>query len=122
MFEQPQLVRELLATAIPDTLTFFRKPIPVPPPPPSAKISPLVAPSLSAPLSAAAPIGIFGSVSATDVVHHIKELLSAEPTLARFQLEPQHIRFVGVEEGSDRLKALGQVRLTTSSFNGHGPG
>ncbi|KAK0656021.1 hypothetical protein B0T16DRAFT_398340 [Cercophora newfieldiana] len=108
----PEVFRDLVATAIPETLTYFRKPIPVAPLPPTTKISPLIA-SSSAPSTAAenVPVGIFGSVSATDIIQQIKELLSNEPELARLQLEPQHIQFLGLEEGLDRLKALGRVGL-----------
>jgi len=115
---KPEVFRDLLATGIPETLSFFRKPIPAPPPSPAAKISPLVASSMSTPLPANTATGIFGSVSASDVVQHIKELVSAEPELASLQLAPEHVRFLGLEDGSDRLKALGrwEVEISVSSL------
>lgn len=115
---KPEVFRELLATGIPETLSFFRKPIPAPPPAPAAKISPLVASSMSTPPPANTATGIFGSVSASDVVQQIKELMSAEPQLASLQLAPEHIRFLGLDEGSDRLKALGrwEVEISVNSL------
>jgi len=107
--------RDTLATAIPETLTFFRKPIPVPPPPPEARISPLIASQASAAALVAEkqkiPISIYGSVSATDVVHKIKALLANESELATVNLEPHHVAFLGLDDGSDRLKTLGRVCL-----------
>ncbi|KAK0633339.1 hypothetical protein B0T14DRAFT_506502 [Immersiella caudata] len=114
----PEVFRDTVATAIPETLTFFRKPIPVPPPPPEARISPLIASQASAAALVAEkekiPISIYGSVSATDVIQKIKEVLANESELATLKLEPHHIAFVGLGEGSDRLKTLGRWEVEIS--------
>ncbi|KAK4449377.1 hypothetical protein QBC34DRAFT_404762 [Podospora aff. communis PSN243] len=113
-----EVFRDTVATAIPETLTFFRKPIPAPPPPPEARISPLIATQASAAAleaeRAKIPISIYGSVSATDIVWRIKTLLANEPELASLKLEPQHITFLGLPEDSDRLKALGRCEVKIS--------
>jgi hypothetical protein len=107
--------RDAVATTIPETLTFFRKPIPALPPPPEARVSPLIASQASAAAleaeRAKIPISIYGSVSASDIIYRIRTLLANEPELASLRLEPQHVAFLGLPEDSDRLKALGRVRL-----------
>jgi hypothetical protein len=120
-----------LASLLPETLTFYRKPLqtPTPTPTPVASIprSPLIA-SASSPSPAAAAEsqeggksgaaqntqGIFGSVSATDIVNEIKKVLMADVEASRIPLEPENIRFVGVEGETDRLKALGRWEVEIS--------
>ncbi|KAL2263854.1 hypothetical protein VTK26DRAFT_4763 [Humicola hyalothermophila] len=112
----PEKAHTILTTLVPDTLTFSRKPIPAPTSTPAAKsrtntISPLVATaSAESPTvpDSAGPQAIFGSVSATDIVSHIKGLLVQDAEGSRMVLEPDSIRFVSLEEGADRLKALGR--------------
>ncbi|AEO54222.1 hypothetical protein MYCTH_2115071 [Thermothelomyces thermophilus ATCC 42464] len=106
----PEKAHTILTTMIPDTLAFHRKPIPAPaPPPPSQPISPLVA---SAKADTAhdrnAPMAIYGSVSATDIVGHIKGLLVNDVEGSRIVLEPENIRFLGTDEETDRVKTLGR--------------
>src|SRR5690349_19302064 len=75
--QQPEKAHTLLATLIPETLVFYRKPIPAPAPPPQTpSISPLVASAnANSEPDRNTPLAIFGSVSATDIVGHIKGLL-----------------------------------------------
>lgn len=120
--QQPEKAHTLLTTLVPETIIFYRKPIPAPtpPPPPPARsqISPLVA--STAPETAEkspepdAPLAIFGSVSATDIVAHIKGLLVEDAEGSRIALEPESIRFVGLEEETDRIKALGRWDIEIS--------
>ncbi|KAK3362830.1 hypothetical protein B0T25DRAFT_575513 [Lasiosphaeria hispida] len=117
----PETIRELLSTLLPETLTFFRKPIPAPPPKTPARISPLVASARASQVeeaktsTTATPdspecnmLAIFGSVSVTDVANHIKELLMADLEASRISLGPENIRFVGLPDNNDRIKALGR--------------
>jgi len=60
------------------------------------------------------PVGIFGSVSTTDIVNYIRGILSSEPDTAYFSLEPADIHFLGLEDGVDRLKALGRWEVEIS--------
>ncbi|KAK0730569.1 hypothetical protein B0H67DRAFT_639057 [Lasiosphaeris hirsuta] len=133
----PETIRDLLTTLLPETLTFFRKPIPAPPPPPppaltpppkpSARISPLVASARTSKVEDAKStvtktpesperntLAIFGSVSVTDVVNHVKKLLMADLEASRISLGPENIRFVGLLDNSDRVKALGRWEVEIS--------
>jgi hypothetical protein len=102
---------------IPETLVFHRKPIPAPaPPPPAQSISPLVA---SANADTAqdrnnAPLAIYGSVSATDIVGHIKGLLLNDAEGSHVVLGPENIHFQGLAEETDRIKALGRWEIDVS--------
>jgi hypothetical protein len=110
------MAHTLLATLIPETLVFYRKPIPAPAPPPQApSISPLVA-SANAPTThdRNTPLAIFGSVSATDIVGHIKGLLVEDADGSRIILGPENIRFLGLAEDADRIKALGRWEVEVS--------
>ncbi|KAK4245625.1 alcohol acetyltransferase-domain-containing protein [Corynascus novoguineensis] len=112
----PEKAHTILTTLIPSTLAFHRKPIPAPaPPPPSQSISPLVA---SAKADAAydrdAPVAIYGSVSATDVVSHIKGLLVNDVEGSRIALGPEDVRFLGLDEETDRIKTLGRWEVDIS--------
>ncbi|KAK3941820.1 hypothetical protein QBC46DRAFT_381511 [Diplogelasinospora grovesii] len=141
----PVQASALLASLLPETLTFYRKPLqtptPTPTPTPVASIprSPLIA-SASSPSPAAAAAsqeggksgaaqntqGIFGSVSATDIVNEIKKVLMADVEASRIPLEPENIRFVGVEGEADRLKALGrwevEISITSPGSDGKSAG
>ena len=102
---------------IPETLVFHRKPIPAPaPPPPAQSISPLVA---SANVDTAqdrnnVPLAIYGSVSATDIVGHIKGLLLNDAEGSHVVLGPENIHFQGLVEETDRVKALGRWEIEIS--------
>ncbi|KAK4239439.1 alcohol acetyltransferase-domain-containing protein [Achaetomium macrosporum] len=114
----PEKAHTLLTTLIPETLTFRRKPIPAPTPAaaaPTQSISPLVA-STSADTShePSTPLAIYGSVSATDIVGHIKALLAGDVDGSRIVLEPENIRFLGLAEEADRVKALGRWEVEIS--------
>ncbi len=96
---------------------FYRKPIPAPaPPPPARSVSPLVS---SASADAAhdpnTPLAIYGSVSATDIVGHVKGLLAGDPHGSRIVLEPEDVRFLGLADDADRIKALGRWRVEIAS-------
>ncbi|KAL2157412.1 hypothetical protein VTH06DRAFT_6104 [Thermothelomyces fergusii] len=112
----PEKAHSILTTMIPDTLVFHREPIPVPAsPPPPQPISPLVA---SAKADTAhdqnTPLAIYGSVSATDIVSHIKSLLINDVEGSRIVLEPENIRFLGMDEETDRVKTLGRWEVEIS--------
>ncbi|KAH6854370.1 hypothetical protein B0I37DRAFT_401370 [Chaetomium sp. MPI-CAGE-AT-0009] len=117
LITSPEKAHTLLTTLIPDTLIFHRKPIPVPaPPPPTQSISPLVA---SAQADTAqdrndAPLAIYGSASATDIVGHIKGLLLNDAEGSHVVLGPENIRFLGLAEEADRIKALGRWEIEIS--------
>ncbi|KAK3695210.1 hypothetical protein B0T22DRAFT_97390 [Podospora appendiculata] len=121
----PEKSHTLLTTLVPETLTFYRKPIQASPPAaptpapsnaaPAQSVSPLIA-SANAIAQAQEPVeidqpkeqGIFGSVSTIDIVNQIKALLVLDPEASRILLEPGHIRFVGLEENTHRVKTLGR--------------
>ena len=116
-YPQPEKAHALLSTNIPETLVFYRKPIPAPaPPPPARSVSPLVS---SASADAAhdpnTPLAIYGSVSATDIVGHVKGLLAGDPHGSRIVLEPEDVRFLGLADDADRIKALGRWRVEIAS-------
>ncbi|KAL2020161.1 hypothetical protein VTK56DRAFT_8685 [Thermocarpiscus australiensis] len=110
----PEKTRTLLTTLIPEIMTFYRKPIPAPAPPTRPNISPLVAAAAETGHDSSTPLAIFGSVSATDIVGHIKGLLAADAEGSRIVLEPENIRFVGLEENADRIKTLGRWEVEIS--------
>ena len=116
--QQPEKAHTLLATLIPETLVFYRKPIPAPAPPPQTpSISPLVASANASSepgRSTNTPLAIFGSVSATDIVGHIKGLLVGDADGSRIVLGPENIRFLGLAEDADRIKALGRWEIEVS--------
>ncbi|EOO02434.1 putative fructose-bisphosphate aldolase protein [Phaeoacremonium minimum UCRPA7] len=133
----PQRAHELLSTILPETIVFRRKLIHPPSAPaaaptantPSAPRSPLLA--AQAAVSAAsrptdlpepnyeptekteavdptAALAIFGSVSTTDIAAAIKEILVHDTEAARIMLDGRDVRFVGMEDGADRVKMLGR--------------
>ncbi|KAH6625944.1 hypothetical protein B0J18DRAFT_423511 [Chaetomium sp. MPI-SDFR-AT-0129] len=110
----PVKARALLTTLIPDSLPFYRKPIaaPAPPPPPPARsISPLVAtdePNYPTSTVPDGPQAIFGSVSITDIINRIKGLLVEDVEGSLIALDPTSVRFLGLEEDTDRIKFLGR--------------
>jgi hypothetical protein len=103
---------------VPETLTFYRKPIPTTPPPAHStpNISPLIAKGTEEPdQQKTAPLAIYGSVSASDIVSYIKGLLVNDSEGSRIVLEPEQIRFLGLEEeDADRIKALGRWEIEIS--------
>ncbi|KAK3394622.1 hypothetical protein B0H63DRAFT_461458 [Podospora didyma] len=119
----PEKALVLLSSLVPETLSFYRKPIqaPVPAPaaPPETIMSPLISSSSkqnqTAIESKQAPLEIYGSVSATDIVTHIKEMLVADAEASRILLEPGNITFLGLEEGADRIKMLGRWEVEIST-------
>ena len=116
-YPQPEKAHTLLSTNVPETLVFFRKPIPAPaPPPPARSVSPLISSAnADATHDRNTPLAIYGSVSATDVVGHIKGLLADDPHGSRIVLGPEHIRFLGLTDDADRIKALGRWEVEISS-------
>lgn len=116
-YQQPEKAHVLLSTNIPETLVFYRKPIPAPaPPPPARSVSPLVSSAnADATHDPNTPLAIYGSVSATDVAGHIKGLLAGDPHGSRIVLGPEHIRFLGLADDADRIKALGRWKVEISS-------
>lgn len=97
---------QLLSTLVPETLTFYRKPIPSPARP---KVSPLIASE-----TVQDALAIFGSVSAIDVLGHIKGLLAADSQGNRIALEPGQIRFVDLEDNADKIKIFGRWKVAIS--------
>ncbi|KXX81681.1 hypothetical protein MMYC01_201041 [Madurella mycetomatis] len=119
----PEQSHNFLTTLVPETLTFHRKPIPAPTAPPATEprhVSPLVA-AHTAPAEPAhnlsSPLAIFGSVSTTDIVSHIKGLLVTDAQASRMALEPGQIRLLDVEEDTDRIKALGRWEIEIALGN-----
>ncbi|KAK4155358.1 hypothetical protein C8A00DRAFT_13570 [Chaetomidium leptoderma] len=112
----PEKAHTLLTTLIPETLAFHRKPIPAPAPaPPTQSISPLVASAnADATPDRNAPLAIYGSVSATDIVGYVKGLLVGDVDGSRIVLGPENIRFLGLAEDADRIKTLGRWELEIS--------
>ncbi|KAK1769485.1 putative fructose-bisphosphate aldolase [Phialemonium atrogriseum] len=133
----PERAHALLSFLVPETLTFTRKPIHATATSPEQQQqrqqpeqprSPLLAsnatvstttPSAPAqpdspaaaspdPAAAPSPLAIFGSVSLTDVVAAVRNLLITDPEASRIVLGPEHVRFVGLGEGVDRVKSLGR--------------
>lgn len=114
--QQAQQAHTILSTLIPETLTFYRKPIPsAPPPPPARTISPLIAANnTEAERDGTAPLAIYGSVSAADIVGFIKGLLVEDAGASRMELEAENIQFLGLAPGADRIKALGRWEVDIS--------
>ncbi|KAH8889492.1 hypothetical protein GQ53DRAFT_748185 [Thozetella sp. PMI_491] len=118
----PPRAHALLEALVPQCLTFYRKPIhPLPSPvktdtPTPTQRSPLIAhhdmlaPSTEPDASDYDP-AIFGSVSADMIVADIKSRLGNDAEASRVSLEPNHIRFLGLGGGADRLKALGRWEI-----------
>jgi hypothetical protein len=114
--QQPEKAHTILTSVVPETLTFHRNPIPAPAPaPPTQSVSPLVASANPGPAhDQKTPLAIYGSVSATDIVGHIKGLLVGDVEGSRIVLGPENIRFRGLSEDTDRLKALGRWEVDIS--------
>ncbi|KAK4105958.1 hypothetical protein N658DRAFT_490564 [Parathielavia hyrcaniae] len=116
----PEKAHTLFTTVIPKILTFHRKPIPSPAPaptsaPPARPISPLVASADPDPVpDQDTAQAIYGSVSATDIVGHIKSLLASDADGSRIVLGPENIKFQGLAEDTDRVKALGRWEVDIS--------
>ncbi len=131
-YKQPEETLSLLATILPPTLTFVRKPIaaPVAPAPEPVPEPPLPrSPSLAANAASSqyaepvppapepvAPISlaIFGSVSAHDILAVVKEALAVDSEGGRVALEEGSISILGLEEGEDRIKRLGTFEIEIS--------
>lgn len=122
-----------MTTLLPSILTFYRKPIATPTPAFSEALlepprSPALAPDaatspsadealeetqVAAAAAAAAapeepgPVAIFGSVSTTDILHLVKEILAVDSEGARVALEAENITILGLDEGEDRIKRIG---------------
>jgi hypothetical protein len=115
--QQPEKAHTLLTTLVPDALIFYRKPIPVPAlAPPTQSVSPLIA-SANADTAPdqSTPLAIYGSVSATDIAGYIKGLLVNHVEGSRIVLGPENIRFLGLVEEADRVKALGRWEIEISA-------
>jgi len=112
---QPAVAHRFLTTLVPDTLTFYRKPTPTTPSSPSP-VSPLIAYSIPSQTTNqhGQESSIFGSVSINDVISKIKELLAGHSEASRVALEPENVRFVDLEDGTDRIKSLGRWQVTIS--------
>lgn len=106
---QAEKAHTLLNILIPETLTFYRKPIP-------ATTSSSAAPSADGTAGAGTdtPLAIFGSVSIMDVINHIKGLLALDQEGSRVALEPANIQIRGLEQDSDRIKTLGRYEVYIS--------
>ncbi|KAL1838389.1 hypothetical protein VTJ49DRAFT_2701 [Mycothermus thermophilus] len=114
----PGKTQTILTTLVPETLTFHRKPIPAPPAPTRPAVSPLIASGSTiadTERKQAAPLAIYGSVSADDIISYIKELLVSDVEGSRIVLEPEQIRFLGLSEDADRIKELGRFEIEIST-------
>ncbi|KAI0015883.1 hypothetical protein F4780DRAFT_783730 [Xylariomycetidae sp. FL0641] len=128
----PTETAQLLTDLLPAELVFTRKPIApaaapaaaTPPPPPAKPRSPALAanaatsmpdpepaPAPAAPATPAHERGIFGSVSAHDVLAQIKDLLSVDQHGARVALEVDAIVIGGLAPDEDRIKRLGTFEV-----------
>lgn len=121
---------------LPGNIDFYRTPIVAPPSP--KKLSPSI--STGAALSAAAAaaaaeraakaakevksdptekVGIYGSVSTSDIAANLKAILAEDEEGRRVQLSPENISFVEETEEKSRVKHLGsfdiEIRLTDST-------
>ncbi|KAI1209384.1 uncharacterized protein F4807DRAFT_460599 [Annulohypoxylon truncatum] len=140
----PEQSLTLLKTHIPSTLTFTRRPILQPVAPLSSEIAepaPIRSPSLARHAATSiqhaavpeaepepepskpAPVAIFGSVSASDILAVIKErLLESDPAMGgRVALEADGIAIAGLEKGEDRIKHLGTFEVSVSVSAGQKP-
>lgn len=76
-------------------------------------MSPLIASQAPTPTSQAdssnqAERAIFGSVSSTDILNQIQALISSHEEASRIVLKPSSIKIVGLADGNDRIRHLGQ--------------
>ncbi|KAI1641098.1 hypothetical protein F4809DRAFT_587331 [Biscogniauxia mediterranea] len=92
-----------------------------PPPPPAAASSPPTPPP-----SPATPVeerAIFGSVSANDILAHVKELLLVGDARrgSRVALDASGVEMAGLDDGEDRIKRLGTFEVRISAGRGFRP-
>ncbi|RYP65136.1 hypothetical protein DL769_006415 [Monosporascus sp. CRB-8-3] len=134
----PEETQSLLATLLPPTLTFARKPIATPAheaaTEPVVPRSPSLAPTAAAsettgvgaetPATAepsAAATAIFGSVSTNDILHVVKEALAVDSQGSRVALEAESVLILGLDAGEDRIKRLGTFEVDISPGKGLEP-
>ncbi|KAK3330284.1 hypothetical protein B0H66DRAFT_54586 [Apodospora peruviana] len=131
----PEVAFSLLATLVPETLTFHRKPIPAaaaeapPPPAPTTPAQPAVSPLIAVantptpkrktaePEAASTQdttLGIYGSVSTFDITNYVRGYLISDAEASRIALDPTSIRIVGLGENNTRLKSLGRWEVEIS--------
>ncbi|TPX17485.1 uncharacterized protein E0L32_003128 [Thyridium curvatum] len=142
----PERTAELLESHLPQTLTFARKPINAQQPAAAAAAEPAAPPrspllaaraavSTGAPAAApeptpeeaaeaaAAALAIFGSVSTHDVAATVRQILArADPEAGAVAVvEARDVKFVGLEDGVDRVKALGRWEVDILPGKGAAP-
>ncbi|KAI9803003.1 MAG: hypothetical protein M1825_002236 [Sarcosagium campestre] len=86
---------QVLSTLLPSSLTFYR-------------------PAISPSPSAGGPIGIYGSVSTTDIVTSIRALLSDNEEGSRVVLAPEDVKFITNDDAhpeSDRVKYVASYQI-----------
>ncbi|KAI1373700.1 hypothetical protein F4677DRAFT_428908 [Hypoxylon crocopeplum] len=133
----PKETLSLLNTVLPAILTFARKPIPAVSAPPQAESKPpasapttprspsiaanaaasVSSPTPTSPPAEPAPVAIFGSVSANDVLAAVKEkLLEADASQgARVALEADGVTILGLPDGEARVKRFGTFEVLISA-------
>lgn len=89
---------------LPQKITFLRKTISAPKSPATIDLD--GATQLNEPSRA-----IFGSVTTVDIASRVKELLAATPDANLIPIEPDNIRFVDLENDTDRIKTLGMWQV-----------
>lgn len=108
--KQPETAHALLFQLIPNTLTFHRKPVPVPKPKTTQepKVSPLIARHVPASTPTTRFTEIFGSVSSSDIFNQIKALIADHEEASRINLAPSSVKILGLDKDNDRIKYLGR--------------
>lgn len=110
----------MLSELIPNTLTFYREPVPIPISQPKPALEPKISPLIARHVPASTPetpsIGearraIFGSVSSSDILNQIKALVSGHEDASRIVLGPSSVKIVGLAEDNDRIRHLGRWEI-----------
>lgn len=119
-----------MSKLLPPNIDFYRTPIPVDPPKPEQlkRVSPSIptTSAISAAAAAAQPkeveskegrkIGIYGSVSTSDIAANLQAVLAETSSGAPLVLSPESISIVGQTEERSRIKHLGifeiEIRLS----------
>ncbi|KAK3397684.1 hypothetical protein B0T20DRAFT_226896 [Sordaria brevicollis] len=108
----PETAHSLLSQLIPNTLTFYRKPVPAPEPKTTKepRVSPLIQGTrhVPAPTTTTPSNKIFSSVSSTDIYNQIKALIADHEEASRINLAPSSVKILGLGNDTDRIKYLGR--------------
>ncbi|CAN8099033.1 unnamed protein product [Discula destructiva] len=64
---------------------------------------------------------IHGSVSLGNIASYLKEKMLLDPEASRIQVQPEEIRFVGLEQGVDQVKKVGSFEVEIRTHVGKSP-